>query len=267
MIGLDRIGRREFLRNGLVFGAGAVGLAAGYAAVPDAFARAVYFAKRDGVANDRVLVMIQLAGGNDGLQTVIPLQDGKLHDLRPTLGDAAQSALPLGRDVGLNRSLSGIKSLYDKGKVAIVQGVGYPQPSFSHFDSIRVWETADPLKRQQDGWLGRTIERNYDSRGHPLVGARLTCVRPDRCSTGLAMRLVRGNPPCPCGRQPLKLDDLLYCRELTRILQTDVEHERADAHARDGFVRTHSHTTKEPSVRCRVRIALAISAAFGRLRL
>src|SRR4029077_5834707 len=61
-------------------------------------------------------------------------------------------------------------ALYDQGKVAVVQGVGYPTPSFSHFDSIRVWETGDPTRRQQDGWLGKTIEKNYDSAGHPLVG-------------------------------------------------------------------------------------------------
>src|SRR5207248_3435720 len=56
------------------------------------------------------------------------------------------------------------------GKVAIVQGVGYPNPSFSHFDSIRVWETADPARKAQDGWLGAAIAKNYDSAGHPLVG-------------------------------------------------------------------------------------------------
>ena len=75
---LSRLSRRDFLKNGFVFGAGAAGLAAGYAAVPDVFARAVYGGKRDGVMNDRVLVMIQLAGGADGLQTVIPLQDSRL---------------------------------------------------------------------------------------------------------------------------------------------------------------------------------------------
>lgn len=170
-IGLDRIGRREFLRNGLVFGAGAAGLAAGYAAVPDSFARAVYFAKRDGVVNDRVLVMIQLAGGNDGLQTVIPLQDSRLRDLRPSLGAVAQTALPIGgSEFGLSRSMPGLKALFDKGKVAVVQGVGYPRPNGSHFESIRIWETADPTQRQQDGWMGETIAKNYDSAGHPLVG-------------------------------------------------------------------------------------------------
>ena len=167
---LSRLSRRDFLRSGLVFGAGAAGLAAGYAAVPDVFARAVYAGKKDGVMNDRVLVMIQLAGGADGLQTVIPLQDPRLRDLRPTLSRAANDALPLTAGVGFNRSMRGLKALYDQGKVAVVQGVGYPKPNFSHFDSIRIWETGDPDRRQQDGWLGKTIAANYDSQGHPLVG-------------------------------------------------------------------------------------------------
>jgi len=167
---LTRLTRREFVKSGFVFGAGAAGLAAGYAAVPDVMARAVYAGKKDGVMNDRVLVMIQLAGGADGLQSVIPMSDPRLRDLRPTLSRAADTALPLGNGMGLNRSMKGIKTLFDQGKVAIVQGVGYPTPNFSHFDSIRIWETADPMRRQQDGWLGKTIAANYDSQGHPLVG-------------------------------------------------------------------------------------------------
>jgi uncharacterized protein (DUF1501 family) len=66
--------------------------------------------------------------------------------------------------------MRGVKALWDQGKVAVVHGVGYPQPNYSHFDSIRIWETGDPLRRQQDGWLGKTIAANYDSAGHPLVG-------------------------------------------------------------------------------------------------
>ena len=170
-LSLSKVGRRDFLRAGLVFGAGATGLAAGYAAVPDVFAKAVYAAKQDSApVNDKVLVMIQLAGGNDGLQTVLPLTDSRLRDLRPTLSKAVDSALPLSTEIGLNRNLKSIKSLYDAGKVAVVQGVGYPKPSLSHFDSIRVWETADPERREQDGWLGKTIAKNYDSAGHPLIG-------------------------------------------------------------------------------------------------
>ncbi|HZV48713.1 MAG TPA: DUF1501 domain-containing protein [Candidatus Dormibacteraeota bacterium] len=170
-IGINRLRRRDFMKAGLVFGAGAAGLAAGYAAVPDAFARAVYAATTNGVSNDRILVMIQLAGGNDGLRTVIPLQDPVLHDLRPRLAAmSVGSALPLDAEVGLNQNLKGIKQLWDQGRVAIVQGVGYPNPSFSHFESIRIWETGDPSRRQVDGWLGRTLARNYDADGHPLAG-------------------------------------------------------------------------------------------------
>jgi len=170
-IGINQLKRRDFLRAGLVFGAGAAGLAAGYAAVPDAFARAVYAAKNNGAANDNVLVMIQLAGGNDGLRTLVPLTDPKLHDLRPKLaGPMVSQALPLTTDYGLNHNLGGIKGLWDKGKVAIVQGVGYPNPTFSHFESIRIWETGDPTRRQVDGWLGRTLAKAYDSNGHPLTG-------------------------------------------------------------------------------------------------
>src|SRR5215472_888641 len=170
-VGINQLKRRDFLRAGLVFGAGAAGLAAGYAAVPDAFARAVYAAKQDGITNDNVLVMIQLAGGNDGLRTLVPLADPTLHDLRPKLAaPMVAQALPLNQDYGLNHNLTGIKSLWDKGKVAIVQGVGYPNPTFSHFESIRIWETGDPTRRQVDGWLGRTLATSYDSNGHPLTG-------------------------------------------------------------------------------------------------
>src|SRR3977135_378061 len=103
-IGINQLKRRDFLRAGLVFGAGAAGLAAGYAAVPDAFARAVYAAKREGVTNDHILVMIQLAGGNDGLRTVVPLAEPALHHLRPKLsGPMVSQALPLHDKFGLHQ--------------------------------------------------------------------------------------------------------------------------------------------------------------------
>src|SRR5215471_6734174 len=141
-VGINELKRRDFLKAGLSFGTASSALAAGYAAVPDAFARAVYAAKSEGVKNDNVLVMIQLAGGNDALRTVIPIADPKLHDLRPQLAAATvPMALPLNASFGLNANMTGIKTLWDQGKVAVVQGVGYPNPSFSHFESIRVWET------------------------------------------------------------------------------------------------------------------------------
>lgn len=169
--GINQLTRRDFVKAGLVFGAGAGALAAGYAAVPDAFARAIFDARREGLRNDAVLVMIQLAGGNDGLRTVVPLQDPKLHDLRPQIAaTTVDGALRLNSSHGLNPNLGRIKRLWDAKKVAIIEGVGYPNPSLSHFESIRVWETGDPSRRQLNGWLGRTLSTSYDSFGHPLTG-------------------------------------------------------------------------------------------------
>src|SRR5688572_1132663 len=122
---IDKIGRREFLRSGLVFGAGAAGLAAGYAAVPDVFARAMYAAKQEKVTNDKVLVMIQLAGGNYCLQTLIPPTDQSYPDLRPRLSRSANEALPISSGFGLNKNLVGTKKLWDHGKLAIMQAISY----------------------------------------------------------------------------------------------------------------------------------------------
>src|SRR5436190_12108054 len=135
--GTNGLSRRDFLRSGLVFGVGAQALSAGYAAVPDVFARAVLAAKEAKVQNDRILVMIQLGGGNDGLQTVIPIGDGAYRDLRPQLSAAAAKAQPISKEIALHENLRGIKKLYDAGKVAIVQGVGYPKRSEEHTSELQ----------------------------------------------------------------------------------------------------------------------------------
>src|SRR5438046_4146435 len=102
--GTNGLTRRDFLRSGLVFGVGAQALASGYAAVPDVFARAVLSAKTAAVQNDKVLVMIQLGGGNDGLQTVIPISSSQFHDFRPQLSAAAAKAQPDRKSTRLNSS-------------------------------------------------------------------------------------------------------------------------------------------------------------------
>src|SRR5207245_10689508 len=114
--GNNGLSRRDFLRSGLVFGVGAQALASGYAAVPDVFARAVLSAKSAAVQNDKVLVMIQLGGGNDGLQTVIPIANSQYRDFRPQLSAAAAQAQPTSNDLGLHDNLKDIKALYDEGR-------------------------------------------------------------------------------------------------------------------------------------------------------
>ncbi|MCY3691136.1 MAG: hypothetical protein OXH30_03930, partial [Chloroflexi bacterium] len=106
---------------------------------------------------DPILVVIQLTGGNDYLNTVIPYDDGRYHDSRPTVGIHADRALPIDDTYGFNPALPEIKALYDAGKVAVINGVGYPTPNRSHFRSMDIWHTCEPEKVGTEGWLGRVI--------------------------------------------------------------------------------------------------------------
>jgi len=185
-IGINQLKRRDFLKAGLVFGAGAAGLAAGYAAVPDAFARAVYAAKREGVTNDNILVMIQLAGGNDGLRTVVPLAEPALHDLRPKLsGPMVSQALRLKRQVRLEPQPWRHQRPVGQSRVAIVQASGI-RTRPSRISNRSGSGTGDPSRRQVDGWLGRTLANAYDSNGHPLTDAH--AVHDFRCLRDLQAR-------------------------------------------------------------------------------
>ena len=107
---------------------------------------------------DRVLVVINLQGGNDGLNTVVPYASPQYYRYRPSLGIGPNDVLRLSDQVGLNPALRSLKSMYDKGQVAIVQGAGYPQPDHSHFRSTEIWQTAAPERYERTGWLGRFLD-------------------------------------------------------------------------------------------------------------
>ena len=111
-----------------------------------------------GPTDDRILVVVTLYGGNDGLNTVVPLQDSAYHDSRPELAFAADQTLALDADHGLNPALKGVKKLWDGGRVAIVHGVGYPKPDHSHFRSMDIWQTASPAEPVRTGWIGRWLD-------------------------------------------------------------------------------------------------------------
>jgi uncharacterized protein (DUF1501 family) len=120
-----------------------------------------------------ILVVLQMAGGNDGLNTVIPYADDAYHVARPRLRLAADQVLKIDNHIGLNPKLAGLKSLYDEGQVAIVQGVGYPNPNRSHFRSTEIWQTASDADRTlSDGWLGRYFD-NCCSGADPTVGVAI----------------------------------------------------------------------------------------------
>jgi uncharacterized protein (DUF1501 family) len=111
----------------------------------------------DASKKNMILVVLQLSGGNDGINTLIPFADPEYARLRPSLGFATDEVLHLTDSVGLNPNLGKLKALYDQGKVAIVQGVGYPNPNRSHFRSMDIWHSARPDTFEHSGWLGRYV--------------------------------------------------------------------------------------------------------------
>ncbi len=114
-------------------------------------------------ATDRVLVLVQLGGGNDGINTVIPLnQDSAYMNARPNIAIPLNEVLTLRDDVGLHPVMTGMKDLYDQGKLSIVQGVSYPNPNLSHFRATDIWLTGSESNvTLSSGWLGRHLEEEF----------------------------------------------------------------------------------------------------------
>jgi len=112
------------------------------------------------VGPERILVLVELAGGNDGLNTVIPHGDPEYHRARPGIGIDKGAVLRIDEHLGLHPQMGGFKELYDAGRLAIIQGVGYPQPSRSHFHSMDIWQSARiDTNGSGVGWIGRALDR------------------------------------------------------------------------------------------------------------
>jgi uncharacterized protein (DUF1501 family) len=146
------INRREFVRGGVA--AFTVGFAA------PAFLSDLARAQGQGRRN---LVVLYLSGGNDHLSTLIPYTDQQYYARRPGLAIPAASVLPIGSDtagnaLGLNPQLGGLRSIFNSGRLAIVQRTGYPNSSRSHFQGTDIWSTGDPASPQGTGWLGRYLD-------------------------------------------------------------------------------------------------------------
>jgi len=119
---------------------------------------------------DPVLVVLQLSGGNDALNTVVPYGDPLYVDNRPSVRIPESQVLPINDYIGFNPNLAPIKELFDQGKVAIVQGVGYPTPNRSHFRSMDIWHTCEPVKVGTEGWAGRAIRDLDPNKDNVLTG-------------------------------------------------------------------------------------------------
>ena len=157
----NKIKRREILRRGMA-GLGIAGIGASILK-PSAFT-SVAEAAAMAEANGKILVILELSGGNDGLNTVVPYGDDAYYRHRPEIGLPKSQLRILDDHFGLNPGMSGFEELFKDGKMAIVHGCGYENPSYSHFTSMSYWHTAAPNSGEEYGWVGRLAD-NLDSTG------------------------------------------------------------------------------------------------------
>jgi uncharacterized protein (DUF1501 family) len=183
--------RRAMIKDGLL------AVSAGMV-MPPIFARAVRAAQNAAeegdrwaqVAAGRTLIVVQMAGGNDGLNTVVPLDDPRYAQARPTLALTRAQVVPLsGKGPYLHGALAPLQGLWDAHKLAIVEGVGYEHSSLSHFQAMDVWQTLDLAGHGTAGWLGRYAAGLIDKDGHPFQSLAI--------GTTLPMALQAINAPVP----------------------------------------------------------------------
>ncbi len=178
---------------------------------------------------DRSVVVIELQGGNDALNTVIPYNNGLYYDFRSGVGIPQADVIKLDDELGLNPSLTPMKELWDQGNLAIINGIGYPNPNRSHFRSRDVWYTAESEKIGAEGWLGATI-RDLDPRGENV----LTGVNFGR---GLPRAMVcKGVPVASVGNLE------------TYGLMPDIQDEKAREQALEAFSRIYGPTESKDTV-------------------
>jgi uncharacterized protein (DUF1501 family) len=179
-----------------------------------------------GFKDDRVLVVVQLSGGNDGLNTVVPYADDLYYRARPRVGLKRNRVLPLNDHVGLNDRLVDLIRLHDDGQLAVIQGVGYPNPDRSHFRSMEIWHTASGSDEfLSTGWIGRYFDNTCSGSARPQAGVAIGKERPQAFDGekgfGVAFerpdlygwrnggakeneaRFQRLNRPGPCGNETL----------------------------------------------------------------
>jgi uncharacterized protein (DUF1501 family) len=141
-----------------------------------------------------ILVVLQMAGGNDGLNTVVPYSNDFYHKARPRIGLSADKVIKLNGDIGFHGAMAGFKNLYDSGNLAVVQGVGYPNPNRSHFRSTEIWQTASDSDRvEKYGWLGRYFD-NACSGADPTVGVVLGRQLPESFFAKMPKGICFDNP-------------------------------------------------------------------------
>jgi uncharacterized protein (DUF1501 family) len=184
--------RRDVLKVGLS-GLSVISLAGSMPAFVTRFARADAGASPE-QSNDNILVVVQMSGGNDGLNTVIPVGDDAYIKARPKIA-LKERAHKLTDDYALNPGMEGFKELFDAGKLAIINGCGYPSPNRSHFRSMEIWQTANPKKSESAGWLGHYID--HCLKGTTSPGGAGGALRAINIGGELPQTLVAESGPVP----------------------------------------------------------------------
>ena len=167
--------RREFISNGLGFVALGFTVPTLLMQASQAVAAQKNVAARGGAKGGKILVVIEMAGGNDGLNTVAPISDPLYTKLRPGIGVNAGDAIKIDKGLALHPRMGALGKLYEKGQLAVVTGVGYPNPNRSHFQSMDIWQSGDPTldARARSGWLARYFDEDGHFQGDPLAGISL----------------------------------------------------------------------------------------------
>jgi uncharacterized protein (DUF1501 family) len=145
-------------------------------------------ATQPGLSNDNILVVVQLSGGNDGLNCVVPYTDDAYYKARPVIG-IKDSLVKLNDKLALNPGMSAFKQLYEDGTLAVINGCGYPQPNRSHFRSMEIWQTASPDGHEGCGWLGHYIDHMMRGTDNPLKAVNI--------GSELPRALVADSAPVP----------------------------------------------------------------------
>ena len=122
---------------------------------------------------DPVLVIVQLSGGNDFMNTLVPYNEGHYYDARPLVGVPQDEVMPINDELGFNPAAERMKKMYDNGDVAVIQGIGYPNSSRSHFRGMDIMHTCEPDRISTEGWVAKLIQRLDPDSENPLTGINI----------------------------------------------------------------------------------------------
>jgi len=169
-------------------------------------------------ASNKTLVVVQMMGGNDGINTVVPYGQQAYYDNRPTLGLTSSELLPIDGDVALNSQMSGLMSLYKSNNVGIIQGVSYPSPNLSHFEATAIMESAAPDMPFTTGWLGRYMDvaNTLDS---PIRAVNLNALAP-QALTGVNSQPISVSSVAQFNVKPLFKNDTKTQSVIQQLDQT-----------------------------------------------